>query len=426
LWWASPTYEQARIGARLVAALAQSAGILLRDTTRPPLYVSFINGGYIEFRSWERAQNLFGPTIAGAVIDEFGELTDEAYGALSSRRSGTLGPFKFYGNPGLYQGIAEDIFKRAQSGDDPEATAFTWSWRHLASVKRCACAGGQAIPVDLASSKEPKKLEGLANQHESRCPRGKYIRFVVGEARRLPLSEFLRLYEAYFIDFGALPCYDFAFETNVTKAVMYQPVLPLRISFDFNVEPFCATISQVVGKHIYVFDELAIWGGINTKGACQEIISRYGKHRSEIIVHGDVSGTYSHTSASETDYQIILNELRRKYKYVSLEIHDSESEDRRNPSHKDRVNAVNAALKPAIGPPRLHIHPRCKTLIKDLQKVSWKPGTRQIDKETDKRITHASDALGYMIEILFPVKGESGTKTDMAPLPKTDIREREY
>src|SRR3972149_8119004 len=87
-WWASPTYEQARIGARLVAAIAQSAGILFKDTTRPPLYVSLINGGYIEFRSWERAQNLFGPTIAGAVIDEFGELNDEAYGALSSRRSG--------------------------------------------------------------------------------------------------------------------------------------------------------------------------------------------------------------------------------------------------------------------------------------------------------------------------------------------------
>jgi len=47
------------------------------------------------------------------------------------------------------------------------------------------------------------------------------------------------------------------------------------------------------------------------------------------------------------------------------------------------------------------IHPRCSSMIEDLARVGFKPGTRQLDK-SNPRLTHASDALGYCIVRLWP------------------------
>jgi hypothetical protein len=48
------------------------------------------------------------------------------------------------------------------------------------------------------------------------------------------------------------------------------------------------------------------------------------------------------------------------------------------------------------------IDPRCKTLINDLEKVTNKQGTREIDK-SNKMLSHSSDALGYYTFYQFPV-----------------------
>ena len=44
------------------------------------------------------------------------------------------------------------------------------------------------------------------------------------------------------------------------------------------------------------------------------------------------------------------------------------------------------------------INPKCKHTIRDLEQVSFKEGSTQIDTGKDLLLTHASDALGYMIE----------------------------
>ncbi len=38
-----------------------------------------------------------------------------------------------------------------------------------------------------------------------------------------------------------------------------------------------------------------------------------------------------------------------------------------------------------------------RELIKDLEQVSYKPDSGQIDKESDSERTHLSDALGYLL-----------------------------
>ena len=92
----------------------------------------------------------------------------------------------------------------------------------------------------------------------------------------------------------------------------------------------------------------------------------------------------------------------------------------RNPAVVARVNAVNARHRSADGQVRHFTHPRCKQLIGDRARVSWKPGTRDIDK-SNKKLTHASDASDYRLVALYPVTpaGEAvvGTPDNYRPDP---------
>ena len=68
-----------------------------------------------------------------------------------------------------------------------------------------------------------------------------------------------------------------------------------------------------------------------------------------------------------------------------------------NPAVRDRVTLMNAKLESAAGERRLRIHPRCKELIKDLERVTYKENSMVIDKDRDAERTHLSDALGYLL-----------------------------
>jgi hypothetical protein len=68
-----------------------------------------------------------------------------------------------------------------------------------------------------------------------------------------------------------------------------------------------------------------------------------------------------------------------------------------NPAVRDRLDVMNGALCSAGGDRTLHIDPRCKELITDLEQVVLQEGTMIIDKTKDPRRTHLSDALGYLV-----------------------------
>ena len=64
---------------------------------------------------------------------------------------------------------------------------------------------------------------------------------------------------------------------------------------------------------------------------------------------------------------------------------------------RERINLVNAQLRSSSGIIGLTIDERCKELIRDLEEVSYKTDSGQIDKDRDRMRTHLSDALGYLI-----------------------------
>jgi hypothetical protein len=69
----------------------------------------------------------------------------------------------------------------------------------------------------------------------------------------------------------------------------------------------------------------------------------------------------------------------------------------KQPAVKDRVHAVQKMLRDG----RLTVA-GCACLVKDFEQVVWRSG--DIDKVTKPELTHASDALGYAVEKLFPVE----------------------
>ena len=155
-------------------------------------------------------------------------------------------------------------------------------------------------------------------------------------------------------------------------------------------------LGQHQGAEAWVFDEIAISGGATTVAACKELMRRYPSRAIDLVVYGDASGESRKTSAYETDYQTIRRMLGSFYRSLSLKV------PRRNPAIVNRVNAFNAKLRAADGTVTWHCHPRCVGLTKDLARVSYKAGTRDIDT-SKRKLTHFSDAEGYRMVSLYPV-----------------------
>jgi phage terminase large subunit len=73
---------------------------------------------------------------------------------------------------------------------------------------------------------------------------------------------------------------------------------------------------------------------------------------------------------------------------------------------RDRINAVNSRLCSSDSIRHLYISPKCKYTIEGLERQTYKEGTSQPDK--DSGYDHMMDALGYMIDYMFPIRKDIG------------------
>lgn len=183
--------------------------------------------------------------------------------------------------------------------------------------------------------------------------------------------------------------YGFDRTKNVRTATV-RPTEPLLWSLDFNVDPLCSIVAQRQGETLHVVDELVLRRA-TTPEACQEFCSRWGHHAGGIVVYGDATASHRRTTG-RSDLDLIREYFtERGYRRVTYRFAES------NPEVRSRVQLVNALLRPTEGAPRLYVDPKCEELIADLEQVSYKPGSMIIDKDTDPRRTHLSDALGYLV-----------------------------
>lgn len=188
--------------------------------------------------------------------------------------------------------------------------------------------------------------------------------------------------------------------------------LPLSYSMDFNVSPLCGVVFQLDRKarSVAVIDEIVLPDDGLTASACTEFARRYReveyegttrKFKPAVRVYGDIAGKHRDTRGGESDIMIMVKTLKQSFASVA------DHNDYCQRFVSDGVNAINALLDPADkSAPRLIVHKRCTLLIRDLEQVSWKPGTREIDKGKNKQLTHLTDALRYPIAQELPVTGD--------------------
>jgi len=214
-------------------------------------------------------------------------------------------------------------------------------------------------------------------------------------------ATFRQEYEGSFENYQGRAYYCFDREQSV-KRCAYDASKPIWITFDFNVSPGVCIIGQNYEKNDviedWIIDEVYIPSNSTTEKVCGLFIQKYYTHKERIEVDGDSTGGAHDSTSDRTDWEIIRSMLdsnfgrRMRYCYPT-----------KNPHERDRVNAMNARLCSLSGERRLFFDPIAKRTIEDMDKTTLND-RGEIDKKTNKMVSHLSDALGYHIARKHPIK----------------------
>jgi len=180
--------------------------------------------------------------------------------------------------------------------------------------------------------------------------------------------------------------YGFSREINL-RELPHNKDYPIWVGMDFNISPMTATIGQAYKDNIYIIDEFYLKNS-NTFDMALAIKKKYGTDHVTIVP--DSTGKKTTTNSNKSDHTI-LKEAGFQVKSAT------------NPFRIDRYNCVNGLLSKG----KITIDPKCKYLIKDLEQLGYKEGTDKPD-DSDKSLSHISDALGYLAWRIFPLKTKVG------------------
>ncbi len=215
---------------------------------------------------------------------------------------------------------------------------------------------------------------------------------------------------------GALAFPQFEEALHWRSDVPVEPLLPLRLTFDFNVNPMTLGIGQIVtgptGPELRIIDWIAEYGGATVASCCKQLIARYPQGwAAGAVVYGDATGKSRHVKSLQSNYEIVKDTLQdwtvagtRKPTALTFKVPTG------NPQVAESLNATNRLLRDAHGRTRLWIRKTepsrsCATreLVKSLQKTSKKSGTDDIEKKAGETHTHAGEALRYLVAVEFPI-----------------------
>lgn len=185
-----------------------------------------------------------------------------------------------------------------------------------------------------------------------------------------------------------------------------DPREPLRLTFDFNVDPMSLIVGQQwPGPHGLEFTvdrAFAIYGGSTTEEACRTFKKEYPRWPSGLVIYGDATGKNRTTVSIKSNYDIIQEELA-SVGPITLKVPTI------NPPVTLRLNSVNRLCRDGRGVTRLWLRGKGKAaptaaLVRSLQNSLKKPGTDELWKKTGETVTHLSDALGYWLTAEAPAK----------------------
>lgn len=346
-WYVAPSYRMAKqiTWIQLVGKLSQLKWI--RSKNEAELTCVLKNGSIIALKGADSPDSLRGVGLDFLVVDEFQDVPYQAWTeVLRPTLSDKRGEALFCGTPKGVGSWSHRLFTQAIHEKDWNAWQFT------------TIEGGNVPPEELEAAR-----------------------------RDLDDKTFAQEYMATFNTYSGVVYYNFDYKGNVVPLERPETSV-LMVGMDFNYMPQSSVIAQVSGKKIHIHDEIRMMGS-STEEVVKEIKHRYP--HSKVIVFPDPAGRQRKTSAGgKTDISILMNagfDVRVRQYHTPI---------------RDRVNSVNALLKSADGHRHLFIDPKCKHTIESLQRLTYKEGTNQIDK--DSGLDHFADSVGYLCDYLFPIK----------------------
>ena len=344
-WYVAPTYKAAKeIAWDMLLKITPHEYIAKRNETS--LTLNLINGSTISLKGAEKPDNLRGRSLDFVVMDEFADMRPEAwFEVIRPSLSDKEGDCLFIGTP-KGRNHFYDLWTR---GADKEPG---WSSYQFTTID-----GGNVSESEIEQAK-----------------------------RDLDERTFNQEYQAQFVNYSGIIYYNFSRQESVRKVDEVSDIL--HIGMDFNLDPMSAVVATKDGDTLHIFDEIVIYGS-NTDEICDEIHTRYPDKR--FIVYPDPASRQRKTSAGgRTDLSILQNAG------FAVKVRNSHT------SIRDRINAVNSRLKSTDGVRHVYIDPKCKQVIQSLERQVYKEGTSQPDK--DSGFDHMNDALGYLIDFLYPIK----------------------
>lgn len=200
----------------------------------------------------------------------------------------------------------------------------------------------------------------------------------------------------------------------------WDPTLPVCWSHDFNIDPLCSVLFQWRNVRVngyqrevmYVLDELRIRSAM-VDDAVKEFLNRpaaqIARRNRQLRLYGDPSGMNQRNRQTGVSDFIALKQGLERAGFAGVAFNVATAA----PSHRMRFYSGNTLLENAKGELGVVIHPRCVYLVKDLERVFYKPGTSeqyvppQKIGDPPKLITHLSDAWSYPIVQEHPVMEKS-------------------
>jgi len=320
----------------------------IQKTNETELSIVLRNGSTITLKGADNYDSLRGVGLDFIVLDEFADISPDAwYEVLRPTLSDKQGRALFIGTPKGIGNWAYEIYQNTL--EDPSA----WSSYSFTTIE-----GGNVLEEEIESAR-----------------------------RDLDERTFRQEYLATFETFSGRIYYAFDRAANVRKYEGNTPDV-VYVGMDFNIDPMSAVIAVRSGDTLHIIDEVRLFSS-NTKEMVDEIKQRFPK--SKVWVYPDPAGSQRKTSAGGmTDITILQN--------AGFVV----KAPRAHTPVRDRINAVNSRLCDSTGIRRLFIDGKCKYTIEGLERQTYREGSSQPDK--DSGYDHMNDALGYMVDYLFPVR----------------------
>jgi Phage terminase large subunit/Terminase RNaseH-like domain len=360
VWYVAPTYQQARdiMWDDLKASIPR-AWIAKINETRMTIHL--VNGSRIHLKGADKPDSLRGVGLNFVVIDEAQDIKEETWElVLQPTLATTNGQAIFIGTPKSYNWLYHR-YMLGQRGD-------------MVKDER-----GRMRPNEWMSWQFPTITSPFIPRREI-------------EARRRDMDprSFRQEFEASFETMSGRVYYPFDRNEHVGD-YPFNPILPIYIGMDFNIDPMSSIIIQEQSNgEIWVVDEAVLYGS-NAQETADEIARRYFRNMNQIHIYPDPAGNNRNHDRGETSLDIL-----REAGFKQI-FHKN-----KHPAVQDRVNSVNRLLRTAEGDVRLRVNSSCRKFIDSLEQTVYKEGSREVDKKMG--VEHAADAFGYYADFRHPMR----------------------